>query len=82
MDDGDSDAARHSSGRLDAAHRLAADDSRPKSVALRGVSQISTPPFLKVPYGLLRESIEPACGHVLLKLLIPLLGIERREPGA
>ena len=51
-------------------------------MALRGVSQISTPPFLKVPYGLLRESIEPACGHVLLKLLIPLLGIERREPGA
>jgi len=51
-------------------------------VALRGVSQIRTPPFLKVPYGLLRESIEPACGHVLLKLLIPLLGVERRKPSA
>jgi hypothetical protein len=51
-------------------------------VALRGVSQISTPPFLKVLYGLLRESVEPACGHILLKLLIPLLGIERREPSA
>ena len=54
----------------------------PKSEALRGVSQISTPPLLEVLYGLLRESVEPACGHVLLKLLIPLLGIERREPGA
>jgi hypothetical protein len=51
-------------------------------VALRGVSQIRTPPFLEVLYGLLRESIKPACGHVLLKLLIPLLGIKRRKPGA
>jgi len=82
MDDGDSGAARHSSGRPDAAHRLAADDSKPKSVALRGVSQLSTPPCLEVLYSLLRESVKPACGHVLLKLLIPLLGIKRRKPGA
>jgi hypothetical protein len=82
MDDGDSGAARHSSGRPDAAHRLAAEDSRPTSVAWLGVSQISTPPFLEVLYGLLRESVEPARSHVLLKVLIPLLGIERRKPGA
>ena len=79
MDDEESGAAQHRSGRPDTAHQLATDDSRPKSVAWRGVSQISTPPCLEVLYGLLRERVEPACGHVLLKLLIPLLGIERRE---
>jgi len=56
--------------------------SEPKSVALRGVSQIRTPPSLEVLYSLLRENVKPACGYVFLKLLIPLLGIERRKPGA
>src|SRR5215470_7684244 len=82
MDDGGSGAARHSSGRPDAAHQRAVDDSSPKSVAWRGVSQIRTPPSLEILYRLLRECVEPTCGHVLLKLLIPLLGIERRKPGA
>ena len=82
MDDGDSGAAKHNNGRPDAVHQLAVDDSEPKSVALRGVSQIRTPPSLEVLYSLLRESVKPACGYVFLKLLIPLLGIERRKPGA
>src|SRR5262245_44871877 len=82
MDDGDSGAARHSSGRPNAAHQLAVDDSKPKSVALHGVSQIRTLPSLEVLYSLLRESVKPACGYVFLKLLIPLLSIERRKPGA
>jgi hypothetical protein len=81
MNDGDSGAAKHNNGQPDAAHQLAVDDSEPKSVVLRGVSQIRTPSSLEVLYSLLRESVQPACGHVFLKLLIPLLGIERRKPG-
>ena len=46
------------------------------------VSQIGTPPFLQILYGLLRQVFEPACGHILLELLIPLLSVERRKPGA
>src|SRR5215831_4054718 len=82
MDAVDSGAARHSSGRQDAARLLAGGDSRPKSVGSRGVSQIRTLSFSQGLYGLLRQGIEPACGHILLKLLISLLGVERHEPGA
>jgi hypothetical protein len=48
MDDGDAGAATHNNGQPDAAHQLAVDESEPKSVALRGVSQIRTPSSLEV----------------------------------
>ena len=60
----------------------AAADTDTKTSAWPDDSQVGAAPFAQVFQSLLSQPVQPPSGHVLLKLLVPDLGVELSKPGA
>ena len=82
MDGVGPNAAERSTYLPAAAQPRTVGDRKAKSGGLRGVSQIGAAPCTQVLQGFLRQLLKPTCGDILLELLVPHFGVERRQPGA